>query len=216
MQFKLGAVGELEMDLAEDMQVSEDGLSYTFTLRKGVKFHDGSELTADDVKYTVDRMLALKKGVYGSMSSISGAEVVDDSTVVITLASRFPALPQVLAKLYILNADLVKANETSGDWGEAYLVEHDAGTGPYQFVSWQREREFIMEKFPDYYKGWDGNHGDRLVWRVIKEPATAQLAMEQASWIGLAPSPRIPGLKWKKWRALLPRQTHPSNSGTSH
>ena len=180
VQFKWGTT-ELETDLAESYEVSDDGLAYTFKLRKGVKFHDGSKLTAEDVKYTIDRMLALKTGIYRSLSAVTAAEVTDDYTVALKLEAPFPGLLGALARLYIVNADVVKEHEQAGDWGETWLVEHEAGGGPYILVSWEREQQFVMEKFPEYFKGWDGNHADRVVVQIIVEESTRQLAVEQGT-----------------------------------
>lgn len=176
--------GELEPELAESYEWSDDGLACTFKLREGVKFHDGSELTAEDVKYTVDRMLDLQIGVYYMFTAFTGAEVVDDYTVVISLKEPFPSLPRALSRLYILNADLVKENEQDGDWGETWLVDHEAGSGPYYWSSFEVQERFVLEKFPDYFKGWDGKHVDRAIFRIIKEDASKQLALEEgeADW----------------------------------
>jgi len=128
MQAKPGTT-DIEPDLAESYELADDGLTYTFTLRKGVKFHDGSELKAEDVKYTVDRMLAIKKGVYRSLTPVVGSEVVDDYTVTITTGEPFPGLTQALARLYVLNSEVVKANEEEGDWGvlRARAAVHHGG-----------------------------------------------------------------------------------------
>jgi peptide/nickel transport system substrate-binding protein len=178
VQVKAGSM-DLEPELAESWEMAPDGLSYTFKLRKGVKFHDGSELTADDVKYTVDRVLALKKGIYQTISSVSGADVVDDYTVVLKLSEPFPPLLQALVRLYILNADVVKQHEEAGDWGEKWLAENEAGSGPYTLASAEREQQFVIEKFPDYFKGWDGPHVDRVVFRIISEDSARRLALEE-------------------------------------
>ncbi len=183
MQVKTGT-SELGPELAESYEMSEDGTAYTFKLLKGVKFHDGSEVQAKDVKYSVDRMLALKKGAYRNLNMVAGAEVIDDYTVVVNLKNPFGPFLMTLPRFYILNADLVKENEQDGDWGEAWLVDNDAGSGPYVLTSFEREQQFVLEKFPDYFKGWDGKHIDRAVWRVIRESASIQLALErgEADW----------------------------------
>ena len=180
MQFEWGTT-ELAHDLAESHEVSDDGLTYTFRLQEGVKFHDGSELTAEDVVYTVDRMLALKKGIYRSLSSVTGAEALDDYTVAFTLEAPYPGFLGALARLYIVNADVVRQHEEDGDWGETWLVENAAGSGPYQLVSWEREQQFVLEKHPDHYKGWEGNHVDRAVFQIMPEESTRQLALEQGT-----------------------------------
>ena len=170
---------EVENELAEAIEPAADGLSYTFTRRKGVKFHDGSELTAADVKYTIDRMLALQKGVYRTLGPITGAEAPDDYTVVISLAEPFPGLIQALVRLYVVNADVVKAHEEDGDWAEKWLQNNEAGSGPFTLVSFEPEQQFTMERFADYFKGWESPHVDRVTFRVIKEESTRRLALEQ-------------------------------------
>ncbi len=135
-QFEYGTTN-LKMELAETSEVSEDGLSHTFTIKKGVKFHDGSELTASDVVYTIDRMIALGTGVYGNMPSITGGEAVDGYTVKINMAQSFPGLEGALTRLYIVNADVVKENEQNGDWGQQWLSTNETGSGPYTLSEFQ-------------------------------------------------------------------------------
>jgi len=74
----LPGVTEWELELATNIEQAEDGLSYTFTLRPGVMFHDGTELMAEDVKYTVDRLVAVNIGVARSLGMVTGADVIDD------------------------------------------------------------------------------------------------------------------------------------------
>ena len=97
----LPGVTEWENELAESIEIAEDGLSYTFTLVPDVLFHDGSALTAHDVKYTVDRLVAVNIGVARSLGMVTGAEVIDDSTVRIDLDTPFPGfLGAILAPIY--------------------------------------------------------------------------------------------------------------------
>lgn len=177
VQHKLGTA-EIEPDLATEWTASEDGLSYTFTLRDDVLFHDGTPLTAADVVYSFDRLLALKRGSYRNIAVVTSAEAPDPTTVVLNLANPFPALVQALTRIYIVNAALVQANEQDGDFGETWFNENDAGSGPYQLTSFEPEQQFTIERFPDYYKGWDGAHIDRAIFRVIKEESARRLALE--------------------------------------
>jgi peptide/nickel transport system substrate-binding protein len=79
-----------------------------------------------------------------------------------------------------VNSALVKANEQAGDFGETWLNDHDAGSGPYILTSFEPEQQFTIEAFPEYWKGWDGNHVDRAIFRVIKEESARRLALENA------------------------------------
>jgi peptide/nickel transport system substrate-binding protein len=184
LQVKPGTT-DVQPDLAESYEVSKDGLTYTFKLRQGVKFHSGNDFTSADAKYTVDRMLALKKGVYHTLGQVTSADAPDASTLVLHVQQSFPVLPQALVRLYILDSKTVKQNEANGDWGEKWLQDHEAGSGPYTLTSFEPEQQFTMTKFPGYYKGWGGSHADVVIFRVIKEEATRRLALEQgeADWI---------------------------------
>ena len=89
----LPGVTEWELELASSVEQGEGGLSYTFALTPGVMFHDGTEVQAEDVKYSVDRLVAVNIGVSRSLGMVSGADVIDDHTVRINLKTPFPRLP---------------------------------------------------------------------------------------------------------------------------
>ena len=181
----LPGVTEWELELATNIEQAEDGLSYTFTLRPGVMFHDGTELMAEDVKYTVDRLVAVNIGVARSLGMVTGADVIDDYTVQVNLDTPFPGFLGAISRLYILNSELVQANTVDDDWGQTWLQNNDAGSGPYVLTSFTPEQEFTIERFDDYFKGWEGNHVDRAIFVVIKEESTRRLALENgdAHWI---------------------------------
>lgn len=166
-------------ELATGYSVSDDGLSYTFTLRQGVPFHDGSEVTADDVKYTADRMLALQVGTARNFGVLESVDVIDTYTVQFNLTAAYPSLVLALPRLYIVNADVVRANEVDGDWGQQYLQSNEAGSGPYQLVSSQAEQQFTMDRFDDYFLGFNEGAATRVIFRTIKEESTRRLALER-------------------------------------
>ena len=188
---------ELYNDLAASIDTSDDGKSYTVSLVKGVKFHDGSELVANDVKWTIDRMIALAKGVRSNLNLVTGAEVIDDYTVRIDLETPFPGMLMNLARLYIINSDLAMSHEEDGDWGEKWLQSNDAGSGPYQLVSYEAEQQFTIEQFPEYHRGWEGNHIERAIFRVIKEETTRQIALENGDvdWATIGTPETLASLK---------------------
>jgi peptide/nickel transport system substrate-binding protein len=170
---------EVEPQIAASFEVSDDGLAYTFAIREGVMFHDGTTVTGDDVKYTADRMLALQIGTARSFGALDSVDLVDDMTVRFNLSAPFPSLPLALPRLYILNADMVRANEQDGDWGQTWLQNNEAGSGPYQLVSFQPEQQFTMERFDDYFLGFNDGAADTVIMRVIKEESTRRLALER-------------------------------------
>jgi len=143
--------------LAESWDVSPDGMTYTFHLRKGVKFHDGTELLAGDVIYSYNRLHTIGEGYAYLISGITSAEAPDDYTVVFKLEQPSGLFVPSLARLSILNEDLVRANTVAegayaaeGDYGKAWLLTNDAGSGPYQIVEFPLEEYCLLEK----YDGW--------------------------------------------------------------
>ena len=145
--------------VAESWEISPDGLNYTFHLRQGIKFHDGSELTAEDVVFSMDRLLDMGEGVaYIFLGRVESAKAVDDYKVEFKMQSRFGPFLLTLEKFFIMNKDLVMANIKTpgpygeyGDYGRDWLLTHDAGSGPYKVKEFRVEEELVMELFEDYW-----------------------------------------------------------------
>ncbi|MFV0452258.1 MAG: ABC transporter substrate-binding protein [Propioniciclava sp.] len=135
--------------LAESWDVSEDNTEYTFHLRQGVTFQDGSELTADDVKKTFDYIESSSNAsfLYG-MAGIKSVDVVDDSTVTITLTGPNHLFLQIIPmySFSIINMDLVEENGGT-DW----LATNTAGSGPYTIEKWDPALEAVLQVNPDYW-----------------------------------------------------------------
>ncbi len=132
--------GSLIPAVASAYEESEGGKVYTFTLREGVKFHDGSLVTAEDVKFSIDKCADTSNGgpLVEAFSNIESVTIQDASTVVITLKE---ADTEFLA--YMTTAIIPAAN-TAAD-------TNPIGTGPYKFVSRSPQENFIMEKFDEYW-----------------------------------------------------------------
>ena len=151
--------GGMDPWVAESWEVSDDSLTYTFHLRQGVLFHDGSELLASDVAYSFNRMMEISQGFSYLMPKAEVA-VLDDHTVQFTLQQRDPLAVSKLVRLFILNEDLVRANYAEGNYGEhgdygrEWLLTNDAGSGPYRVVDFPLAEYLDMERFDDY---WNNN-----------------------------------------------------------
>ena len=167
--------------LAESWRITDGAKTYTFQLRKGVHFQDGKELTADDVVFSLQRLLALKKGFSWLWTGVLTAEQVratGSHTVVFTLSKPYAPFLATLTQLFVVNRDQVLANKKpgafgdNGDYGDAYLSDHVAGSGPYAMESWDRATTLTMKAFPGYWRGWKPNQVTRVVYRTVQEEAT--------------------------------------------
>ncbi|MFN8498792.1 MAG: ABC transporter substrate-binding protein [Anaerolineae bacterium] len=178
-------ISKIVPSLAEKWDISPDGKTYTFNLRKGVKFASGNELTANDVKWSYDRVKGLKGNPSFLFDTIKSVEAKDPSTVVITLDNPDPAL---LAKMTfmaygVLDSKTVQAQGgVSGadakdkDQAQKWLDQNSAGTGPFVLKSWTKEGEIVVEKNPNYWG--TAPKLDRVIYKHLPQTATQKLALE--------------------------------------
>jgi peptide/nickel transport system substrate-binding protein len=188
MDYKPGTT-ELVPDLAESFEVSADGLTYTFKLRHGVKFHNGRELKAADVKYSLDRVVQPETqspgaGFFdsiqgfadvsgGKAKELSGVTAPDDYTVVFHLTR--PDAP-FLHKM-ALNFSHVVPKEEVEKYG-ADFGKHPVGTGAFKMTEWTLGQRIVFERNPDYFqKGLP--HLDKIVFEVGQEPVVALLRLQR-------------------------------------
>ena len=133
--------GNLVPDLAESYEISEDGLTYTFKLKEGVKFHDGSDFSADDVYYTYDKLSGLSSGepMSSKFSVIKEMEVISPTEIKMTLDAVNNSF------IYLQNQPIVKKDYEDNQ-------TKPLGTGPYKFVSYTPGEGMVMERFDDYHR----------------------------------------------------------------
>ena len=184
LEYKPGTL-ELEPALAESWEVSEDGTVYTFKLREGVKFHDGTTLDAEDVKVSFERAKELGQGSAWALADLKEIRVVDPMTVEFVIGTPSAQFPHAVTFFDIVSADAVTENEKDGDLAQAWLAEHEVGTGPYMLESWTVGEEMTLAKFDDYWRGWEGNHLEgSIILRQVAEAATQTMIMTagEAHW----------------------------------
>ena len=170
--------------LAESYAASPDGLTWDFRLRSGVKFHDGSEMTAEDVVFSFRRVLALALGPAGAFLKILKPENVtapEKLVVRFKLESAYAPFFAAIPSVCVVNPRVVKAHEKDGDWGKAYVASNDAGSGPYKIVSegYRPLENLDMEIFDDHFLGWKHNPKPvrKIAGRPTKETSTRVLAL---------------------------------------
>jgi peptide/nickel transport system substrate-binding protein len=178
---RFNSKGEIEPVLATRWKISKDGLKYTFYLRKGVKFHDGTSFNAEAVKLTFDRLFAIDRGPVSSFLTIDKVIVEDEYTVTFVLKFPFAPFLAMQAVIYggqIVSPTAVKKYQKDGDWAKAYFHKNVVGTGPFKLEFWERGNQTVLVKFDDYWGGWDHPHIDRLILREVREAATQRMLLQ--------------------------------------
>ncbi|HXF61904.1 MAG TPA: ABC transporter substrate-binding protein [Caldilineaceae bacterium] len=197
--------GNFYADLAADVPtISDDGLVYTIPIRQGVKFHNGRELTADDVKFSLERQLwpevyswgksymenivGYDEVIAGTVKELSGIALVDDYTVEITLKKPqavFPALLTMSMNGIIPRQETLDAGD---EWGYSVVI----GTGPFKFVEWTPGERAVYERNEEYFKG--APYIERIELYLNVDPAVQMLRWEngEAEWVQNIPAAELP------------------------
>lgn len=171
---------EVEPCLAESYELSDDLLTYTFALRSGVTFHDGSPVTAADVKYCIDRVSTSEESGWLSLFSVvDSTEAPDGSTFVLKV--KEPWAPMI-ANLALFAASIYPkaAHEELG----VDLFEQPIGSGPFMFESWQKGASIVLKKYPDYWI--EGQpYLDEVVFAIVPD-ANARIVQLQSGDMDIA------------------------------
>jgi len=178
---KFDYVGEL----ASDVKRSDDGLTYTFVLHDGVKFHDGRTLTSADAKYTLDKVFSSDFAKSASFyegsgpakhSYIKSVEAPDAKTVIVTLIKPWVGLLSNLVAVAIIPKDSYETQK-----------EHPLGTGPFKFIHYDNSQQVLdLEAFPDYWEG--APHIQSVRVRVIADMNALQAELRSGR-VDIAPLP---------------------------
>jgi peptide/nickel transport system substrate-binding protein len=188
--------GNIVPGLATSWSTSDDGMSATFKLREGVRFHSGREFTAADVKWTFEQALTpAKKGglmvdslksiqgademLEGKATSLAGFSLIDKRTFSISFDS-----PTVIFPLYEL---FIVDSNVEAEYGEDWSQKVSAGTGPFEFKKWQRGVSIELLAFDEYWKAAPGLDG--VTFFVVPNIETA-LSMYEANELDLVSVPR--------------------------
>jgi peptide/nickel transport system substrate-binding protein len=170
-------------ELAENWQESEDGLTYTFKIRSGVKFHNGKELTSADVKASYERYkrMALAKV---TLAGVQTMEAPDPHTFVMKLEKPIPVFLDELSA-FVVPIAILPAEQADREGGKIDMI----GTGPFEFVEWVPDSHIRLKRFEGYkpdarFKGSNGFGGRKEVWfdqvdfKLVKEPGARVAGLE--------------------------------------
>ncbi|WP_192458202.1 ABC transporter substrate-binding protein [Musicola keenii] len=168
---------EVEGELAQRWQASDDGKVWTFTLRKDAKFDDGTPLDANAVKRSFERLLRIKQGPAEAFPADLKVDAIDANTVRFTLSTPFAPFLYTLANdgAAILNPTVLNAH--ADDDARGFLAEHSAGSGAYRLTRWQKGQQLVLEPNP-YYTGPKPAF-KRVTVKIIGESATRRLQLSK-------------------------------------
>ncbi len=159
-------------NLAESYTVAPDGKTYTMKIRQGVKFHDGTTMTVDDVVFSLNRIRNTKLASYVGwmLANVADVKAPDASTVVITMSRPDALLEYALAatSAHVVNKKFVEAK------GDKYGTPEvgSIGTGPFKFVEWKSGDHQKIARFDDYWDKTAGPYLDDITIKIIAEPST--------------------------------------------
>jgi peptide/nickel transport system substrate-binding protein len=178
--------GAIQPNLATEWSASDSGSTYTFTLREDASFHSGNTVTAEDVKFTVERFMDINQGYASLLTGVldkQGIVVEDERTVTFDLNQSFSPFVPIMVLVFIMDKDLIMNNLADGeygergDYGQEFINDNDAGSGAYELESFTRGSGITFSKFEDYFKGFPDGSFDTIDVRIITENSTVQSLM---------------------------------------
>ena len=178
---------EFESSLAESWEVSDDQSTFTFKLFPGAMFQDGTPANAQAVKDSYTRWIEMGGSPVNVITRFCDSpdkmEVVDETTIRFNLGSPQPLFLSAMASSYgpyVISPTAIAENATEEDpyaheWAKAFAV----GSGPYALESNSVSEGIVLTKFEGFHRGWEGNHFDRIIFRVVPEDATRRQLLER-------------------------------------
>lgn len=167
-------------NIATDWRTENEGTTWIFSLRDDATHHSGNQLTADDVVYSIDRLLELNKSPASFFAGIyqpGNARARDDTTVAIDIDFPYGPFVSILVQLFIVDSEVAQS-EGSGDNAQEYLAKNPAGSGPYQLKRREEGSQIIFEAFDDYWGGWANNQFDEARMKIVGEDSTVKILMK--------------------------------------
>lgn len=197
--------------LAQSWKISPDGRSITFTLQKNAKFQSGNPVTADDIAWTLQRVMKLNMALattwktygFSAQNAEKFMRAVDPQTFVLELPE--PTDPKLVLytlgsspSAFILDRKKVLENEKNGDLGNAWLTTHSAGSGPFALDDWRAKDSLLMSRFDGYWRG--APKLKRVIVRHMTESQSMRLMVDKGD-IDLAVGMSVPDVEAMKKNA---------------
>jgi len=167
------------------------GNTYTFQLRDDVTFHSGRNLTAEDVKYSIERVLAIggtPATQFGTVLTPDSVVVEDDYTITMTTTQATGPFLDQLSWLFIVDSELIEENANSdgnygehGDYATEWINTDSAGSGPFQVENRTTGEQIVYSAYEDYWRELPDGHYDRVIYQVTPEVATIKQQFENGT-----------------------------------
>ncbi len=173
-----GSSTDIQPGLAESWEVSSDKKEYTFELREGIEFSDGTPFNAEAVKFNFDRLLELGSAPSGLFKVVSSVDVIDEHTVRFTLEHPFaPFIKTLATNQASIASPGIMEHEEDGDYAQDWLALNTAGTGPFYLESWERGRRMVLKGKEDYW----GKPAklNQVIIRFISEASEIRMLLER-------------------------------------
>jgi len=174
----LDGSGNIKPLLAESWSASQDGLTWTFTMKEGATFQDGSPVEAKDVVWSVNRLLAINEGpayLFEGVLEEGSIKEIDTRTVQFSLSRTYAPFLTTTPILFVINSDLAQENADDGDpWAQDYLANNSIGAGAFMLDSWDRGATMTIKAYEGYHLGWDDQGIDEVRFIVTNEEATVK------------------------------------------
>ncbi|GAA0303174.1 ABC transporter substrate-binding protein [Halarchaeum salinum] len=182
--------GKIQPHLASDWTVSEDSMTYTFTLRDDVTFHSGNAVTAEDIKFTFERFMDLGQGYSSLLTGVLKKEnivVEDEQTITFQLDRPYTPFLPILVLVFAVDKKLVMNNLEDGeygergDYGQAFINDNDAGSGAYSLADFTRGTGITFTKYDDYFKSFPDGAFETVRVEIITENSTVLTRMKNGT-----------------------------------
>jgi peptide/nickel transport system substrate-binding protein len=166
---------QVEPNLVDTWEVNDDASVWTFKLKENATFHDGSSVNAEAVVYSFNRALELKGPPtyrWEGIADANSAKAIDEFTIEFTLVKPFAPFLGTLTQLFVVNPAVVEINR-GDDFGQSYLKENAAGSGPFTQGRWEIGNLYEFNAVQDYWGGWRGESRlDGFIWIIQRDAAT--------------------------------------------
>jgi len=187
IKYKGESTSEYEPMLAESWEASPDNTVFTFKIKPNVQFHDGTTCDAAAVKASFTRFFELGLGPADNVlkrfiDSPDAIEAVDATTVRFSTPQEEPLFLAAMASNYgpyVVSPVAVEQNKTDDDpWAHNWFLANAVGTGPYRVVENSPSERVVLERFENYHGGWEGEHFNQVVFRIVEENAVRRQLLE--------------------------------------